>query len=62
MVNAEDPACEPMVADCKARLLRYGIVGDGLPADALDIAARCANSRLRVCGLICSWVRGQKAG
>lgn len=40
VVNAEDPACEQMVADCRARVVRYGIVSEKLPAESLDVAAR----------------------
>lgn len=40
VVNAEDPACEQMVAGCRARVMRYGIVSDKVPADRLDLAAR----------------------
>lgn len=40
VMNAEDPAAEPMIADCKARVMRYGVVGDRLRADALDLAAQ----------------------
>ena len=43
-VNAEDPVAERIVADCKARILRYGIISDSLDAgsnwaDSLDVSA-----------------------
>jgi len=40
VINAEDPAGEKMVSDCRGRVLRYGIAGSA-PADdgRLDVAA-----------------------
>lgn len=40
VINANDPAGEQMVADCRARIVRYGIVTSAaIPNDELDVSA-----------------------
>jgi len=57
VINADDPAGEPMVADCRARIVRYGIVGDaGISSrdssDAPRAGAKCSADELDVSALV----------
>ncbi len=39
VINAEDPASEKMVSDCRGRVLRYGIAGSAADDGGLDVVA-----------------------